>query len=419
MHAIKTKARLNRKQYINLREMTYNARILRNKAINKIDTFYDENKTYLNHNKLRHIMKSDFHYKQINSNMAQEVLKSLDFNYKSFFKLLKNKKDGIYNKVVNKPKINYENKYSALYINKSQTKINSKRNFTVPAPRGYYKNHEKIILHIPNCVDISKLKQIQIIPKNKAKFFAIHFIVDDEQIEVKNTKTTCNALAIDYGINNFASCVNSNGNTFIIDGLKLKSDNIFFFKEYAKIQRLKKKQNYNFITRRQFKLMEKHDNIVDNFIKQTSRYIINYCIENNIDTIIVGYNTDFQQKAILGNKINQIFTSHQFGKSRKQIKYLCSINNIKYVEQEESYTSKASFFDNDDIPVYDKNDNKKHTFSGSRITRGNYKTSNNKIINADINGALNIMKKSKLIDDKINILQSKSCVNQPKRIRVV
>ncbi len=417
MHAIKTKARLNRKQYINLREMTYNSRILRNKAINKIDTFYNENKAYLNHNRLRYIMKSDFHYKQINSNMAQEILRSLDFNYKSFFKLIKNKNSGIYNKMINKPKVNYDNKYSVLYINKSQIKINSKRNFTVPAPRGYYKNHEKIVLHIPNYVDIDDLKQIQIIPKNKARFFAVHFIVDDEQIEVKNT--THNALAIDYGINNFASCADSNGNTFIVDGLKLKSDNIFFFKKYAKIQRLKKKQNHNFITKRQYKLMEKHNNIVDNFIKQTSRYIVNYCIKNNIDTIIVGYNTDFQQKAILGNKINQIFTSHQFGKSRKQLKYLCSINKIKYVEQEESYTSKASFFDNDDIPVYDKNNTKKHKFSGSRITRGNYKTSKNKIINADINGALNIMKKSKLIDDRINILQSKSCVNQPKRIRVV
>ena len=417
MHAIKTKARLNKKQYIELREMTYNARILRNKAIDKINTFYNENKTYLNHNRLRNIMRSDFHYKQINSNMAQEILRSLDFNYKSFFKLIKNKKSGIYNKKIDKPKANYYNKYSVLYINKSQIKINSKRNFTVPVPRGYYKNREKIILHIPNCVDISKLKQIQIIPKNRAKFFAVHFIMDDEQIEVKNT--TYNALAIDYGINNFASCADSDGNTFIIDGLKLKSDNIFFFKKYAKIQRLKKKQNYNFITKRQYKFMEKHNNIVDDFIKQTSRYIVNYCIKNNIDTIVVGYNIDFQQKAILGNKINQIFTSHQFGRSRKQLKYLCSINKIKYVEQEESYTSKASFFDNDDIPVYDKNDTKKHKFSGIRITRGNYKTSKNKIINADINGALNILKKSKLIDDKINILQSRSCVDQPKRIRVV
>lgn len=75
------------------------------------------------------------------------------------------------------------------------------------------------------------------------------------------------------------------------------------------------------------------------------------------------------------------------------LQYKCKLNGINYVEIVESYTSKASFLDNDDIPNFDKNNNQQYSFSGKRIKRGLYKTKNNKIINADLNGSLNILKK--------------------------
>ena len=83
-----------------------------------------------------------------------------------------------------------------------------------------------------------------------------------------------------------------------------------------------------------------------------------------------------------------------FNKVIDIIKYKAEDLGIKYIEQEESYTSKASFLDNDNIPILHENDNKKYTFSGKRISRNLYKTKNNQIIDADLNGTLNIMKKA-------------------------
>jgi len=101
-----------------------------------------------------------------------------------------------------------------------------------------------------------------------------------------------------------------------------------------------------------------------------------------------------------------------------KLKYLCEYNGINYVEQEESYTSRADFFSNDYIPVYDEKDTTKYTFSGKRITRGQYKSATGMVLNADVNGALNIMLKSRLGGSKLTILQSRGNLDMPVRIRV-
>ena len=105
-----------------------------------------------------------------------------------------------------------------------------------------------------------------------------------------------------------------------------------------------------------------------------------------------------------------------YGRLRDKLRYLCEFNGIKYVEQEESYTSKASFWDQDDIPVYSADDPEEHEFSGRRISRGMYRTSSGKTLNADVNGALNIMRKSRVVDT--SILYSRGEVDTPVRIRI-
>ena len=98
------------------------------------------------------------------------------------------------------------------------------------------------------------------------------------------------------------------------------------------------------------------------------------------------------------------------------MEYLCELNNISYVKQEESYTSKSSFWDRDDIPTYDVDNPKEYQFSGDRIHRGLYKTASGKTLNADVNGALNIMRKSSVVD--LKILYSRGEVDTPIRIRI-
>jgi len=121
--------------------------------------------------------------------------------------------------------------------------------------------------------------------------------------------------------------------------------------------------------------------------------LFDYCLKNNIGTVMVGYNPTLQKESNLGKRNNQNFVNIPFGQLKENIKYLCRINGIQYKLQEESYTSKASFLDGDEIPVYNAFDIKEYIFSGKRITRGQYKAKNSRIINADVNGALNILKK--------------------------
>ena len=133
-------------------------------------------------------------------------------------------------------------------------------------------------------------------------------------------------------------------------------------------------------------------------MSKAARYIINYCISHDIGTLIVGYNETFQQNSRIGNINNQNFVYIPFGKLRDKLEYLCNMYGIRFIKQEESYTSKASFFDNDAIPVYNPDNVKSYVFSGNRIHRGLYRTGSGYVLNADVNGALNILKKSNVVD---------------------
>ena len=151
-------------------------------------------------------------------------------------------------------------------------------------------------------------------------------------------------------------------------------------------------------------------------MKKSARYIINFCIENDIGILICGYNPDFKREINLGSRTNQNFVQIPFGKLRSQLKNLCKRYGMKYFEQEESYTSKASFLDLDEIPTFDAEKIFTGKFSGKRIKRGLYQAKSGRIINADVNGAANILRKSK---QKVNF--ERLCAGllaSPLRIRV-
>lgn len=212
------------------------------------------------------------------------------------------------------------------------------------------------------------------------------------------------------------TCVTNIGKSFIIDGKKLKSINQFFNKQNARLQSIKDKQNIKRQTKQQYLISRKRKNRVDDYINKTCRYIINYCLSSDIGTLVVGYNQSFQSKTNLGKKNNQVFTQLPFGKIREKLEYLCKRYNINYILQEESYTSKASFFDNDELPLYNADNPQTYEFSGKRVKRGLYQTKNNYLFNADCNGALNILRKSKAVD--LTILGCRGEVDTPKRIRI-
>ena len=145
-------------------------------------------------------------------------------------------------------------------------------------------------------------------------------------------------------------------------------------------------------------------------MNKTARMIIDYCIVNGIGTLIAGYNVTFQRNSHMSKQNNQNFVNIPYGHLRDKLSYLCELNGITYIEQEESYTSK------DDIPVYNNDNPKEYHFSGNRMHRGLYKTATGKTFNADVNGALNIMRKSSVVD--MTILYGRGEVDTPVRIRI-
>ena len=151
-------------------------------------------------------------------------------------------------------------------------------------------------------------------------------------------------------------------------------------------------------------------------MNKAARKVIDYCITNDIGTLVVGYNETFQRSSRIGKQNNQNFVNIPYGQLRRKLEYLCELNSIVLVKQEESYTSKASFWDNDNIPVYNADNPKEYQFSGSRIHRGLYKTASGKTFNADVNGALNIMRKSSVVS--LTALYGRGEVDTPVRIRV-
>ena len=169
-------------------------------------------------------------------------------------------------------------------------------------------------------------------------------------------------------------------------------------------------------------LWYKRNNYIDDYLNKCVNYIINYSISNDIGTIVLGYNDDFQQNSNIGKTNNQNFVNMPFSKLISKLEHKCSNLGITFILQEESYTSKASFLDGDDIPTYVKGNNTKYSFSGNRVKRGLYKTKDGIILNADVNGAFNIIRKA-IQTQGLNCLIDMSKISikniaSPKRIKV-
>lgn len=407
---------LIKEEYNILRELCRTAKNLTNQAIYNVRQHYFQEKQYLKYEANYHELKSSSNYKLLNANIAQQTLKNVDQMFKSFFALIKLAKQGKYSfKHIRLPKYLPKNGYSNLII--GQIRLRKDGFLTIPVSNAFKEKHKglkKIEIKIPKALEGKKIKQIEIIPKFNARFFEIQYVYEIQEEDLK--LDTNNALAIDLGVNNLCTCVTSTGKSFIVDGKKLKSINQFFNKQNAKLQSIKDKQHIKRQTKQQFLISRKRKNRVNDYINKTCRYIINYCLANDIGTLVIGYNQSFQNKTNLGKRNNQIFTQLPFGKIREKLEYLCKRYNINYILQEESYTSKASFFDNDELPIYNADNPQTYEFSGRRIKRGLYQTKGGYLFNVDCNGALNILRKSKAVD--VTILCCRGELDTPKRIRI-
>ena len=406
---------LSKEEYKMLREMCQYSNNLYNVALYNIRQYFFQEKKFLQYEENYHVCKDNENYRLLQAGVSQQILKVVDRSFKSFFNLVKKAKNGEYRfKDINIP--HYQEKGGLFNLILSTNAISIKDGFlTIPMSREFSKAHngKKIRIPFPARLEGKTVKEVRICPDRRGTYFKIQYCyVQEEEPAVVDPKKV---LAIDIGLENLAACITNTGTSFLMDGRKLKSINQYWNKRKAKLQGIAAKQGLK-MTRQILRLTRKRNNRARDCIRKTARYIVNYCIKQGIGTIVCGYNKDFKRCINLGKVVNQQFTQISFGSLRETLANLCERYGLQYVEQEESYTSKASCLDLDDIPVYRSEQPYTGTFSGKRIRRGLYRFSDGRIANADINGAANILRKSKQNFDFKELCRG--LLDSPLRIRL-
>ena len=374
---------LSKEEYLTIKELCHVAKNLTNEAIYNVRQYYFTEGEFLKYEKNYTLLKNSLNYKALNSNMAQQILKEVDGSFKSFFGLMKLAKQGKYAfKDCKLPRYLPKDGYTTLVI--GFVRLNGDK-LILPFSQSFKRTHKPVEITIPPVLLDKKVKEIRIIPKANARFFEIQYIYEAECVQRNLNKN--NALALDLGINNFVTAVSSNGKSFIVDGRRLKSINQWFNKENARLQSIKDKQHLGKkITNRQKTIARNHNNKVNDYLNKAARKVVDYCITNDIGTLVVGYNETFQRGSNIGKQNNQNFVNIPYGLLRSKLEYLCELNDIIFVKQEESYTSKVDHLAFEELGKHD-------VYLGKRKQRGLFQSSVNKLINADINGAIGIGRK--------------------------
>ena len=389
---------LTKQEYSFLREMCEYSRNLYNVGLYNIRQHFFANKTFLRFESNYHVCKDNENYKLLQAGVSQQVLRVVDRSFKSFFNLIKKAKSGEYRfQDIRLPKYLAKGQLFPLILSTNAISI-SKSKLNIPVSNAFKAKHPgiKLSLPFPEWLNGKTIKEIRILPIFNGQYFKIQYVY--EAIQKNLHLNPDNALGVDIGLENLATCVSNNGTAFIVDGRKLKSINHYWNKRMAGLQSINDKQGRKGKRTKQMnRLTMKRNNRCNDYIKKAARHIINHCIANDVGTIVVGYNEDFKRSISFGKRTNQQFTRISFGALREQLRTLCWRYCMVYVEQEESYTSKASLLDGDDMPVYNINrpDGEPHEFSGKRVKRGLYQAGCGRLINADCNGAGNILRKSK------------------------
>ena len=355
--------------------------------------------------------KNNYHYKVLYSQAAQQTLRTVAESFKSYYGLIKAYLDG---KIENRPRIpNYRKKGGLATLTYPKQALKLKGN-QIRVPLGNtckcWFGLDSFLIAMPSNLNFEQIRELRILPRNRC--FYLEFVYE-KAIEVIQLNKN-NVLGIDPGLNNWLTCVSNLGNSFIIDGKHLKSMNRWYNKKVSTIKENKPK---GFWSNQLAAITEKRNRQMRDGINKAARLIINHCVENNIGRIVFGWNKGNKNKIELGKKINSEFVPIPTAKLKDRIAQLAQEYGIEFIETEESYTSKASFLDGDYLPKYGERP-KDWKLSGKRTSRGLYRTANYGCVNADCNGAANIILK---VSRKLGLNLSRLCrgvLTRPHRIKL-
>jgi IS605 OrfB family transposase len=358
---------------------------LYNAALYEIQHAFISHGDYLNYAAMDKRMQNHEAYKALPAKVAQQVLRLLERNWKSFFEALKAYKEdpSTFHKRPQLPKYKHKTDGRNILVYTMQAVSRGKRTL-----------QRRIIQ--PSGLDIQvktqrypeSIAQVRIVPKLGC--YVVEIVYEQEP---HRAAVDAHLIAgIDTGLNNVVA-LTSNKPGFapvVVNGRGIKSTNHFYNKRRAQLQ---KSLGHPGSTARMEKLTNKRNRRIDHDLHTISRLIVELLVAEGIGTLVIGRNAGWKQEINLGSRTNQNFVQVPHARLIQMLTYKAEQRGIHVLLTEESYTSKASFLDRDPLPTYQKGERSSHVFSGKRIERGLYQARDGRLINADCNGSANIIRK--------------------------
>ena len=340
------------------------------------------NHIYLGYAEVYHHIKMHEAYKALPAKVANDVLRLLDKNWRSFFKAIKAWEIDP-SQFLGRPKLpGYKDKLKGrnilIYDIQALSKPALKQGIVKPSMLGIEVETKQ-----------TNVAQARIIPRNG--FYVVEVVYERDAVQAEVNSSLI--ASVDIGVNNLVA-LTSNKSGFIpqlVNGRPIKSINQFYNKQRERLQKKMRKDHYT--SHQLDRITNKRTRRIDHYMHTTSKRLIDLLVAEGIGTLVIGKNPNWKQEAPMRKKDNQHFVQLPHARFIDMLCYKATLVGIDIILQEESYTSKASFLDLDPIPTYGDVDSPP-VFSGKRVKRGMYKTADGHKINADVNGSYNIMRKA-------------------------
>jgi len=291
------------------------------------------------------------------------------------------------------------------------TLINGQLRFSLGLTVRRWFGISEFFLPMPSNIDYSKVKEFTILPKNGAFYLEISYEIAKQKHDLDINQ----ALSIDLGTaDNLAACVDTLGNSLLVDARAMKAMNQLWNKKVSTRKEGKPEAYWdNWLDR----VTRKRNHQMRDGINKAAKLIIDHCLKHGVGTLVIGWNQGFKEAANMGRVNNQKFVQMPLGKLKDRLKQLCDLHGIRFIETDEAYTSKSSYLDGDSLPVYGQKPIGWKA-SGKRVKRGLYQSANGSIINADLNGSANILRK---VASNLSIdlgLLGRRCLTTATRVRL-
>lgn len=365
--------------YKMLDEYCFKSKNLYNFANYQIRQKFCSESKYISYNQMDKLLKQEemnTDYRNMpTAHSAQQTLRLLDKNWKSFFKAIKDwgKHKEKYNGRPNLPNYLHKKGRYLLILTNMNCKLKGNQ------------------IHFPKCFNgfklntkINNLQQVRILPRYNHIIVEVVYQIEAPELKKDNGRY----ISIDIGLDNFATISNNVGAmSIILNGKGLKSINQYYNKKISHYREIAKRMNNLDYTRRMYKLTAKRNNKINDFIHKASKYVIDYALSLNVNTIVMGNNKDLKRESKMSKRVNQSFVGIPHQEFINKIIYKAEDVGIKVITTEESYTSGTSFLDGE-LPI------KEYYNKSRRIFRGLFRSNKGKLINCRFKWSISNNEKS-------------------------